>query len=68
MGAKILNDADSINAFLVPAAFSPEVVASWGTRTPMGRAAQPYEIAPGFVFLASDDSSYMTGQTLQIFA
>jgi NAD(P)-dependent dehydrogenase (short-subunit alcohol dehydrogenase family) len=53
---------------IVPAAFSPELVASWGTGTPMGRAAQPFEIAPGFVFLASDDSGYMTGQSLQIFA
>ncbi|HRS20256.1 MAG TPA: SDR family oxidoreductase, partial [Clostridia bacterium] len=53
---------------IIPAAFSPEVVATWGTNTPMGRAAQPYEIAPGFVFLASDDSIYMTGQSLNIFA
>ncbi|MBB6218331.1 NAD(P)-dependent dehydrogenase (short-subunit alcohol dehydrogenase family) [Anaerosolibacter carboniphilus] len=53
---------------LIPAAFTPEIVASWGTQTPMGRAAQPFEIAPGFVFLASDDSSYITGQTLRIYA
>jgi NAD(P)-dependent dehydrogenase (short-subunit alcohol dehydrogenase family) len=53
---------------IIPAAFSPELVASWGTETPMGRAAQPFEIAPGFVFLASEDSGYMTGQSLNIFA
>lgn len=53
---------------LIPAAFVPAAVSTWGTRTPMGRAAQPFEIAPGFVFLASDDSSYMTGQTLHIYA
>lgn len=53
---------------IIPAAFSAEQVATWGTKTPMGRAAQPFEIAPGFVFLASDDSSYMTGQTLHIYA
>lgn len=53
---------------IIPAAFSPELVASWGTNTPMGRAAQPFEIAPCFVFLASDDSGYMTGQTVHIFA
>ncbi len=52
---------------IVPAAFSPEIVAAWGTRTPMGRAAQPYEMASSYVFLASDDSSYMTGQTLRIY-
>ncbi|MCX7921980.1 MAG: SDR family oxidoreductase [Clostridia bacterium] len=53
---------------IVPAAFNPDIVASWGTSTPMGRAAQPFEIAPGYVFLASDESSYMTGQTLRIYA
>jgi NAD(P)-dependent dehydrogenase (short-subunit alcohol dehydrogenase family) len=53
---------------LIPAGLSPEAAASWGTKTPMGRAAQPFEIAPSFVFLASDDSSYMTGQTIQVFA
>ncbi|HYE10493.1 MAG TPA: SDR family oxidoreductase [Patescibacteria group bacterium] len=53
---------------IIPAAFSPEQVAAWGTDTPMGRAAQPFEIAPGFVFLASEDSGYMTGQSLNIFA
>lgn len=50
---------------LVPAASSsPEHVASFGSEVPMGRAAQPEEIAPCYVFLASDDSSYMTGQVL----
>lgn len=53
---------------IIPAAFSPEIVAAWGTGTPMGRAAQPFEIAPGFVFLASNDSGYMTGQSLHMFA
>lgn len=53
---------------IIPAAFSPEQVAEWGTKTPMGRAAQPFEIAPGIVFLASEDSGYMTGQSLNVFA
>jgi len=53
---------------MIPASFSPEIVSSWGEWTSMGRAAQPFEIAPGFVFLASEDSSYMTGQSLHVFA
>lgn len=39
-------------------------MASFGLNTPMKRAGQPYEVAPCYVFLASDDSSYMTGQVL----
>ncbi len=43
-------------------ALDPEVIAQMGT--PMGRAGRPQEIADGIVFLASDESSYMTGQEL----
>ncbi|OGO76939.1 MAG: NAD(P)-dependent oxidoreductase [Clostridiales bacterium GWB2_37_7] len=53
---------------IVPAGFSPEVVASYGTGTLLGRAAQPFEMAPSYVFLASEDSSYMTGQTIHVYA
>lgn len=49
---------------LIPASFSAKHVKEFGTDTPMGRAGQPNEIAPSYVFLASDDSSYMTGQVL----
>jgi len=49
---------------LIPATFDEEHVASFGANTPMGRAGQPEEIAPCYVFLACDDSSYMTGQVL----
>jgi NAD(P)-dependent dehydrogenase (short-subunit alcohol dehydrogenase family) len=49
---------------LIPASFSEERVASFGGQVPMGRAGQPEEIAPSYVFLASDDASYMTGQIL----
>jgi NAD(P)-dependent dehydrogenase (short-subunit alcohol dehydrogenase family) len=45
----------------------PEKVAQFGSKSPMGRPAQPEEIAPAYVFLASDaDSSYITGIVLQV--
>jgi NAD(P)-dependent dehydrogenase (short-subunit alcohol dehydrogenase family) len=44
-----------------------EKVAQFGTQSPMGRPAQPEELAPAYVFLASDaDSSYITGIVLQV--
>ncbi len=49
---------------LIPASFPPKDVATFGTDVPMGRAGQPSEVAPCYVFLASDDSSYITGQIL----
>jgi NAD(P)-dependent dehydrogenase (short-subunit alcohol dehydrogenase family) len=49
---------------LIPASFPKEKVAKFGSDVPMGRAAEPEEIAPSYVFLASDDSSYFTGQVL----
>jgi NAD(P)-dependent dehydrogenase (short-subunit alcohol dehydrogenase family) len=49
---------------LIPASFSPEEVAAFGQDTPLGRPGQPEEVAPCYVFLASEDASYMTGQTL----
>jgi NAD(P)-dependent dehydrogenase (short-subunit alcohol dehydrogenase family) len=42
----------------------PEDIKDFGKNTPMGRAGQPNEVAPSFLFLACDDASYMTGQTL----
>jgi NAD(P)-dependent dehydrogenase (short-subunit alcohol dehydrogenase family) len=42
----------------------PEKVAKFGKDTPMGRPGQPNEVAPSFLFLACEDSSYMTGQVL----
>ncbi len=49
---------------LIPASFDAEKVASHGSSAPMGRAGQPNEVASCYVFLASEDASYMTGQIL----
>jgi NAD(P)-dependent dehydrogenase (short-subunit alcohol dehydrogenase family) len=49
---------------LIPASFDAEKVKTFGSDVPMGRAGEPEEIAPCYVFLASNDSSYMTGQVL----
>jgi NAD(P)-dependent dehydrogenase (short-subunit alcohol dehydrogenase family) len=49
---------------LIPSTFPPEKVASFGADVPLKRPGQPEEVAPCYVFLASDDSSYMTGQIL----
>lgn len=49
---------------LIPASFSADQVALAGN--PMDRQGQPFEIAPTFVYLASDDSRFVTGQTLHV--
>lgn len=51
---------------LIPASFAAEEVGKFGQSTPLGRPGQPDELAPGYVYLASDDSSYVTGQVLHI--
>ena len=51
---------------LIPASFPADQVEEFGTQTPLGRPGQPDELAPGYVYLASDDSSYVTGQVLHI--
>lgn len=51
---------------LIPATMPEENVKTFGQNTPLKRAAQPAELAPIYVLLASDDSSYMTGSTVQV--
>lgn len=51
---------------LVVNAFNKAQLKKFGKQTPMGRAGYPYEVAPAFVFLASDDASYITGQIIHV--
>ena len=51
---------------LQPACWEPEKIPTLGADAPMKRAGQTYEIAPLFVYLASSDSSYVTGETMHI--
>lgn len=51
---------------LIPASFTAEKVEQFGKQVPMKRAAQPSEIGPAYVYLASRESSYMSGQTLHL--
>jgi NAD(P)-dependent dehydrogenase (short-subunit alcohol dehydrogenase family) len=51
---------------LIPSTFAEDQVATFGSNSPMGRAGQPYELAPSYVYLASDDSSYVSGQIIHV--
>jgi NAD(P)-dependent dehydrogenase (short-subunit alcohol dehydrogenase family) len=51
---------------LIPATMDEDEVTSFGEQTPMGRAGQPAELASAFVFLASPESSYVTGEVLGV--
>jgi NAD(P)-dependent dehydrogenase (short-subunit alcohol dehydrogenase family) len=51
---------------LIPSTFDAQKVAQFGADTPMKRAGQPDELAPAYVYLASEDSSYMAGQVLHV--
>ena len=51
---------------LIPATMPDETIESFGEQTPLGRAGQPAELAPAFVFFASPESSYITGEALAV--
>ncbi|WP_294326335.1 glucose 1-dehydrogenase [uncultured Sphingomonas sp.] len=51
---------------LIPSTMPEDAVKSFGENTPLGRAAQPAELAPPYVMLASDEASYITGATIPV--
>jgi NAD(P)-dependent dehydrogenase (short-subunit alcohol dehydrogenase family) len=51
---------------LIPSTLPAEKASQFGANTPLGRPAQPAELAPAYVFLASDDASYITGAVLPV--
>jgi NAD(P)-dependent dehydrogenase (short-subunit alcohol dehydrogenase family) len=51
---------------LIPATMPDKKVESFGEQTPLGRAGQPAELAPAYVFFASQESSYVTGEVLGV--
>ncbi len=51
---------------LIPSSFNEQEVEIFGTDTPLKRAGQPFELAPAYLYLASDDSRYVTGQIIHV--
>ena len=51
---------------LIPSTFTAEEVGSFGASQPMQRPGEPCELAPAYVYLASDDSSYVSGQIIHV--
>ena len=52
---------------LIPATYPPEQgVSGFGASQPIGRPAQPAEVAPAYVFLASQESSYISGEVIAV--
>lgn len=51
---------------LIVASFTPDEIEKFGLDNPMGRPGQPNEVAPAYLYLASDDASYVTGQVIHV--
>ena len=51
---------------LIVASFTADEIESFGKNNPMGRPGQPNEVAPAYLYLASDDASYVTGQVIHV--
>ena len=74
LSQQVVKDGIRVNAVapgpiwtpLIPSTFPPEKVEQFGSDTPMGRAGQPAELIGAYVYLASADSSYVTGQVLHV--
>lgn len=74
MALSVVDKGIRVNAVAPGPAWTPltvstypaDHVATLGTNIPMGRAAQPFEIAPAFVYLATDESLYVTGQVIHV--
>jgi NAD(P)-dependent dehydrogenase (short-subunit alcohol dehydrogenase family) len=74
LAAMVAEDGIRVNAVapgpiwtpLIPATMPEDMVESFGTQTPLGRAGQPSEVAPVYVFLASAESSYITGEVIAV--
>jgi len=72
LSQKLLEDSIRVNAVapgpiwtpLIPSTFDEEKVSKFGSDAPLGRAGQPHECGSCYVFLASEDASYITGQVL----
>ncbi|AWD71083.1 SDR family oxidoreductase [Acinetobacter schindleri] len=51
---------------LIPSSFDEETLQEFGKQTPMGRMGQPSEVAPAYLFLASEEASYISGQVIHV--